>query len=296
MGLRSKSLRMHCNPSTFQFDENKLFPWKYASVERVLTYIKANKVEAIMDTPVVHMFDEIRCEYQDAFVVLTTTNSLDWAKNRLAVHSHDPLYICAESSMPNRRVKQKDVLALQQPHLPHPFALQPCIARAIARKQTSPAVVELGDLKKAWINILGIEAGTEKTVKILSTSYQIYENFVRQRTPPNQLLEVNVWIDDACTIHDALENALAIKLPEAWRGKRFGTPVGARHGWSAACPQRLTSKIQTDFQRIGNSSSRYAQDSVKLYEKFSPNKLSSTASMLTASGSRIKKSGFHHLS
>jgi hypothetical protein len=104
---------MHCNPKRIGNSDESKFTLKEASVGNVLADIQRDELNAIMDTPVSYMFDELRRDYPDALVVLTTRNGLDWAKSRLVEHPNGPSYICAESAMP-QGVKQRTQLALQQ--------------------------------------------------------------------------------------------------------------------------------------------------------------------------------------
>jgi len=198
----------------------------------IIQDIEQGELQAIMDTPIPYLFDELRSKYPDSIVVLTSRNEMDWAKSRLVEHPGGPSYICAESAMPSGVRRQ---LAMKVPVLPHPFALKACVKRAIARNQTTPAVVKLTELKKAWEKKLGVQAGVEETLRILSTSLKVFDNYVRQRTPPNKLIEIDLWNDNACLLHNAFENALGVMLPSTWKGKRFGTPVGAEAGFTQPC-------------------------------------------------------------
>jgi hypothetical protein len=83
--------------------------------------------------------------------------------------------------------------------------------------------------------VKGTTAGVERAMRILSVSINQFDNYVRQQTPSNQLIEINVWNDDACTIHKSLEKALGTILPSSWKGERFGTPIGTNNGWTKAC-------------------------------------------------------------
>jgi hypothetical protein len=276
---------MHCNPKRIGNSDESEFSLKEASVSNVLADIRRDELNAIMDTPVSYMFDELRREYPDALVVLTTRNGLDWAKSRLVEHPNGPSYICAESAMP-QGVQQRTQLALQKPHLPHPFALQSCIARAAARNQKKPAVVKLEDLKKAWMDVKGTTAGVEKAMRILSTSINQFDNYVRQQTPSNQLIEINVRNDDACTIHIFLEKALGKSLPSSWKSKRFGTPIGTHDGRTTACfggssknntklPNGMSKSDMEDIINLFQTQRKGEKSNLKLFANFEDKDLDS---------------------
>ena len=211
--------------STFAFASRE----RKVAIEDIV-YLSQERTEALVDSPVYFIYDELREVFPDAFYVLTVRNSLAWAKSRL--YHHDNELVCLESvnafifDSSFRNLDHGDENFAYLPPLHHPFALRACAERAALRRPsleaspgTSSPLVSYIDMQKK----LGVSEAL--LLEFLEKAFSEYNAHVRRTAPTGRLLEVNFWEDDGCHFHDLLESALHRTVAQEFRGTVVGTKV-----------------------------------------------------------------------
>jgi hypothetical protein len=154
-------------------DPSSLATSTTSAVLDALWSVLQQHVEAVVDTPVSYIYDELRVAFPNATVLLSTRNATAWAASRLAHHGATAL-ICKESVVrlvlgPKGKHLQwedepaawKELRGRQNPSgpstertpgLPHPFAMRPCAERCASlwkqkhrRVQDEEVDVQLGE-------------------------------------------------------------------------------------------------------------------------------------------------------
>ena len=227
-------------------------------VAEAIAKLQSCEFEAVVDTPVPWMFDELRLAFPEALVILTTRDPHKWASSR--VRDHRSSYICAEGAdpdwLPPHPLGIDDGV---RPLLPHRFALRACIERAAFRARTTGQQSRLRMLKTDSEPVIPIQ----KSIPSLPRALAIFQNHVRMTTSHLQrpyqtwlisnqsdlitsasiyqessiasrlnqsetigFLETDITTADACSTLRTLEEALpSVTTAPEWNGDRFGIPV-----------------------------------------------------------------------
>jgi hypothetical protein len=229
----------------------------------MLRKVQFQGVEAVIDSPVAYVFNELYISSPNAKVILSVRDPDTWVLHRLEDHPH--ALVCRESVIPplidsyassNAGSTINKIGPPPQPNeaypsLPHPFALRICMQRASYRQITKynnsttttttttnntqvnskDAVIGIADYLSMAEEVFGIgNRGRLKARNILAQAFTQYNDYIRSVVPPHNLLEVDLWNDDACEFHDKIELFLNRSLHPKFRGSIVGMKIGKEMG------------------------------------------------------------------
>ena len=203
------------------------------AIRKVIGSVVDLGIQAVTDSPVFYMIDELIASFPKAKVVLTKRAGPDWARSRMTNHHRE--VICLESAQHlNESVEEEGM-----PPLHHPFALRACAERARLRAARNggsfpPAAVS-PFVKYSDFLTEARKYGHGDGVAPLVEAYKCYNDYVRRSLPPERILEVDFWTDDACEFHHHIEEFIGSRVDAAWRGNSVGTVVGGNSDHGGKC-------------------------------------------------------------
>jgi hypothetical protein len=203
-------------------------------------------IRVIADSPVVNVFEELIKSSPAAKVILTTRDYSDWSNRKLKDH-HE--FLCRESIIPKMEVYDPqhngatfvsniDMYKGESlPPLHHAFSLYSCAKRAMIRQQVDsgnisehPAIISAPQLVDLAQTIYGSGKGLYIATNAIADAFIEYNDYIRSVVPSHNLLEVDLWNDDACEFHDKIELFLNTTVDSNWRGSVVGFEVGSQLG------------------------------------------------------------------
>lgn len=207
-------------------------------IERIFIFVKdrRNKVQALIDSPVSYVFDDLyAASSPDVKVILSVRDPVIWAQSRISYHKNE--HICRESALLFNNSKTTTLGGDDPllPPLPHPFALRMCAKRAVMRGKLNNSgevvfpFVSLSEYNSMACNqhlVDSIRSKAVYSVEPLADAYLQYNNYIRSVVLKHNLIEVNLWEDDACELHNKLEIFLSRKLEMSYRSNFIGMKVG----------------------------------------------------------------------
>lgn len=202
-----------------------------AVVEQISSFASLG-VEAVVDSLTYFVYDELRAVFPDAFVFLTTRSPSEWAEMRVERFDSKAM-MCAESayleiSVRDNVLRQNDGSPVVFPPLPHAYAFLACAERAYIRQMFSaPGLGQQKSVMTSFKDIL--KKYPNKGMGIIAKTYAEYNGYVRKTAPAGKFIEINLWKDNACAVHERVESLFNNrKVPGSWRGTVVGARVESR--------------------------------------------------------------------